>query len=75
VGLLISTVLLTFWERPVATGVIPKSETQGCTVKRLQAFKNTLLAVLVAVVAHLNFVIIKLHFLTAFQNVESTSAA
>jgi hypothetical protein len=55
--------------------MIPKLETQSCTVKRLQAFKNTLLAVLVAIVTHFTFVIIKLHFLTAFQTAESTSAA
>jgi hypothetical protein len=74
VGLLISTSMLTFWERPIA-GMTPKLETPGCTMKRLQAFKYTFLTMLSATVTHFTFVIVKLHFLTTFQTAESTSAA
>jgi hypothetical protein len=65
--------MLTFWERPHA-GMAPSLEAQGCTMKRLQAFKYTLLMTLVTTFTHFAFVVIKLYILTTFQVAEFPSA-
>jgi hypothetical protein len=65
--------MLTFWERPLA-GTAPSLAAQSCTLKRLQAFKYSLLVMLVTTFTHFAFVIIKFYILTAFQVAEFPSA-
>ncbi|XP_006455595.1 hypothetical protein AGABI2DRAFT_121497 [Agaricus bisporus var. bisporus H97] len=74
IGLLISTVILTFWERRSVVDPDLDLGMQGCPLTKLEVFKYTLVVTFAATVSHFTFIIIKLRSLTTLQPSESAAA-
>jgi hypothetical protein len=74
VGLFISTVMLTVWERSVVD-TTPTPKIQGCSTKKLETFKVISLAILAPLVAHFVFILTKMRSITTKRVAEAATIA
>ncbi|XP_006455713.1 hypothetical protein AGABI2DRAFT_121616 [Agaricus bisporus var. bisporus H97] len=69
VGLFISTVMLTVWERSVVD-MTPRLEIKGCSMKKFQTFKTISLVILAPIIVHFVFIFTKMRSIATLRIAE-----